>query len=245
MKIQTTIATTLFLFSVVTVSQTQAAEDLPNFREVNASIVRTGRPTEKGLTKLKNERGIKTIINLEDSASNVKKEAAWAQKLGIEYKSFPTDSFSRPDDTKVAEILDLLSDQTRYPILIHCKHGEDRTGMMVGLFRVFAEQWTPKAAYQEMLDLGFHKILWALDNYYKEKTGLRRHHQLAKSESLVDMSPNHSVKSDIHSALALPELETRNQMFFDFHRRLLRPQTEHKATVTRARGFNGEGTLIQ
>jgi protein tyrosine/serine phosphatase len=162
---------TLTLTAALTAS---AADDLPNFREVNALILRSGRPTEKGLTDLRNQRGLKTIINLEDSNSNVTKEAAWAQKLGIDYRSYPTASFSRPDDAKVAEILDLLNDQTRYPILIHCKHGEDRTGLMIGLHRVFTDQWTPKAAYQEMLDLGFHTILVSLDRYYKDKTGMRK-----------------------------------------------------------------------
>lgn len=167
-------AIAFWTLTFTTTLSASAAEDLPNFHEVNASIVRSGRPTEKGLTDLRNQRGLKTIINLEDSSSNVKKEAGWAKKLGIDYLSYPTASFSRPDDAKVAEILNILNDQTRYPILIHCHHGEDRTGLMIGLHRVFTDQWTPKAAYQEMLDLGFHTILTSLDRYYKDKTGLRK-----------------------------------------------------------------------
>ncbi|MGZ5280495.1 MAG: hypothetical protein ACXWC9_11155 [Pseudobdellovibrionaceae bacterium] len=49
--------------------------------------------------------------------SNVKKESVWAQNLGITYFSFPTSSFSRPDDVAVTQILELPKDQTRYPIL--------------------------------------------------------------------------------------------------------------------------------
>jgi len=164
----------LLFLSLLVSTQAWAAEDLPNFHKVNDSIFRTGRPTEKGLTQLKTEFGLKTIINLEDSSSNVKKEAVWAGNLGIDYLSFPTKSFSRPDDAAVAQIQDILNDQTRYPILIHCKHGEDRTGLMVGLYRVFTDKWTPQAGYQEMLDLGFHKLLFSLDRYYKDKTGLKR-----------------------------------------------------------------------
>jgi protein tyrosine/serine phosphatase len=163
-----------------------AADDLPNFHEVNASILRSGRPTEKGLTDLRNQRGLKTIINLEDSSSNVKKEAGWARKLGIDYLSYPTASFSRPNDAKVAEILNILNDQTRYPILIHCQHGQDRTGLMIGLHRVFTDQWTPKTAYQEMLDLGFHTILFSLDQYFKDKTGLRKHFSLQRLEDELE-----------------------------------------------------------
>jgi protein tyrosine phosphatase (PTP) superfamily phosphohydrolase (DUF442 family) len=163
----------LFLVSLLILPlASKAADDLPNFHEVNSSILRSGRPTQAGLAKLKTERGLKTIINLEDAMANVKAEATWAKDLGIDYLSFPTKTFSRPNDQSVAQILELLKDQTRYPILIHCHHGEDRTGLMIGLHRVFADQWTAKDAYQEMLDLGFHSILSSLQNYYKEKTGM-------------------------------------------------------------------------
>lgn len=171
MKIQ------FFFFSALIIAlsaTTWAADDLPAFREVGPGVLRSGRPTEKGLKDLKTKYGLKTIINLEDSASNVKKESGWAKNLGIEYNSFPTSSWSRPDDAKVNQILELLRDQTRYPILIHCKHGEDRTGMMIGLHRVETESWTAQAAYDEMLKLGFHKSLRELDNYFKERTGLKK-----------------------------------------------------------------------
>ncbi len=166
--------TLLFALSFILPLSLRAADDLPNFREVNSSIFRSGRPTQNGLAQLKTQRGVKTIINLEDSDSNVQKEAAWAKGLGIDYLPFPTNSFNRPDDQAVTQILEILKDQTRYPILIHCHHGEDRTGLMIGLHRVFNEGWTPKAAYQEMLDLGFHTMLSGLKNYFKEKTGLNR-----------------------------------------------------------------------
>jgi tyrosine-protein phosphatase SIW14 len=170
MKFQIACLSLMFCLSL----NTFAAEDLPAFHEVNRNILRSGRPTEKGLKSLQSSHGIKTIINLEDSASNVKKEAGWAKNLGIDYLSYPTDSWSRPDDQKVNEILALLQDQSRYPILIHCKHGEDRTGMMIGLHRVEAEGWTAQAGYDEMLELGFHKMLRELNNYYKERTGLKK-----------------------------------------------------------------------
>jgi tyrosine-protein phosphatase SIW14 len=170
MKFQFTCLGLLFCLSL----NSFGAEDLPAFHEVNRNILRSGRPTENGLKSLKDSHGIKTIINLEDSTSNVKKEAGWAKNLGLDYLSYPTDSWSRPDDQKVNEVLAILRDQTRYPILIHCKHGEDRTGMMIGLHRVESESWTAQVAYDEMLELGFHKMLRELNKYYKERSGLKK-----------------------------------------------------------------------
>lgn len=165
--------TLALLFSLLLNLPVFAVEDLPKLIAVEESIYRSGRPTLKGLTELRDTVGLKTIINLEDSMSNVKKEAEWAKQLGLTYHAFPTSAFSRPNDEKVDQILELMRDQSQYPILIHCKHGEDRTGLMIGLRRFYDHKWTAEQAYQEMLDLGFHTILFSLDKYYKDRTGLR------------------------------------------------------------------------
>jgi len=164
---KTTIITLICTFSCLV----QAAEILPNLRQINENIYRSGRPTEKGLTELQAAGGIRTIINLDDSSSQDKKEAAWAKKLGINYRPFPTSSFNRPKDEAINAVLTIMNDPSQYPILVHCKHGEDRTGMVAGLYRVFTDKWEPEAAYEEMLDLGFHPLLFNLDKYFKDRTG--------------------------------------------------------------------------
>ena len=60
----------------------------------------------------------------------------------------------------------ILNDETLQPILIHCKHGEDRTGLSIGLYRVFTQKVAVKAAKKEMLQLGFHKALLGLNHYF-------------------------------------------------------------------------------
>ncbi len=41
---------------------------------------------------------------------------------------------------------------------VHCKHGVDRTGLVVAAYRVIWQDWTPKAAAEECLAEGMHKI---------------------------------------------------------------------------------------
>ena len=89
--------------------------------------------------------------------------------MGFEFHSYPTDSFFAPDDSKMNEIIDILRTADR-PVLVHCYHGEDRTGVVIGLERVFIEKWAPANAYNEMLAHGFHRILLGLDEYFREKT---------------------------------------------------------------------------
>ena len=53
---------------------------------------------------------------------------------------------------------------------MHCYHGEDRTGLVVGLHRYTNDHWTAVDAYREMLARGFHPVITILDSYFKKKT---------------------------------------------------------------------------
>jgi protein tyrosine/serine phosphatase len=147
------------------------AQTVPKLRRVSEGIYRSGRADEKGFTELVKTKHIKTVINLENVSYYVNQEAGWAKKQNVVFYSFPTSAWAYPNDAKVDQILNLMADPENYPILIHCQHGEDRSGLMVGLFRVYKQGWTPEAAYTEMLNMGFHKLLFVLNHYYEEKTG--------------------------------------------------------------------------
>ena len=49
-----------------------------------------------------------------------------------------------------------LSDPALRPIFVHCLLGKDRTALITGLYRVYYQDWTPEAAWAEMLRSGFH-----------------------------------------------------------------------------------------
>jgi protein tyrosine/serine phosphatase len=145
------------------------AEDLPNYMVVNQQISRSGRPTFTGLKMLK-DMGIKTIIDIENNDQVISREKSAAQKMGFRFFSSPMDWESRPNDRQVQRILEALQDKSLQPILLHCMHGRDRTGLIIGLYRVFVDKWQPKKAYEEMLADGFNPELTYLDRYFKEKT---------------------------------------------------------------------------
>jgi protein tyrosine/serine phosphatase len=137
---------------------------------VTESILRSPRPDRQMLESVQ-AQGFNTIVNLENEPRYVTEEDALAGELGMTHLSLPLSWWTRPPDEKVNEILSHMVRSNVAPMLLHCKHGEDRTGMIIGLYRVFIQGWTPQDAYREMLDKGFHPILYALDSYFKEKTG--------------------------------------------------------------------------
>ncbi len=118
--------------------------------QVNDRIWRSGRPTEAQLRGLW-AQGVREIIDLEQDADVIRAESALAREIGFEFHSYPTDSFWSPDDAKMNEILEILRTSSS-PVLVHCYHGEDRTGLVIGLERVLIEKWPASRAFAEMLD---------------------------------------------------------------------------------------------
>jgi protein tyrosine/serine phosphatase len=77
----------------------------------------------------------------------------------------------RFDHNMVAIIALMKTATTEDAIYVHCKHGQDRTGLVVGLERVLNEKWAPAAAHAEMVRLGFHTSFLGLNEYFEKKTG--------------------------------------------------------------------------
>ena len=149
---------------------TSADVTTPPIELVSPGIWRGPRPTQATLGQLKS-MGVHTILDLEDTQSAVNTERGWVAGLKMAFISEPMSGFWTPNDKEVNQIEAIMADQSRRPIFVHCEHGQDRTGLIVGLYRVFTEKKSPAAAYKEMLAKGFHKILFLLNHYYEEKTG--------------------------------------------------------------------------
>ena len=45
--------------------------------------------------------------------------------------------------------LRVAADPSRQPVLVHCRYGKDRTGVVIAAYRVVHEGWEPKAAAAE------------------------------------------------------------------------------------------------
>jgi protein tyrosine/serine phosphatase len=161
----------LLTFALGSSAFAQTAIPIDSFQEVSPGIYRGARPGEEGLEALKN-LGVKTLLNIEDDSAAIAWERAAANTKGLKMISLPLSGLWIPSDDQVNKILETLGDPALRPIFVHCLHGQDRTGMIIGLYRIYFEDWTPKEAYREMLDMGFHQILFFLDGYFLNRTGL-------------------------------------------------------------------------
>ena len=127
-------------------------EDLPNFHSVHPFLFRGGEPTSEGLKKVK-EMGVSTIIDLRAPSVQVSDEARQADKLGIKSINLPMSS-KAPTDKQVKTFLDAVQHAKDNPekgkVFVHCAHGSDRTGCLVGVWRVLNDGWSYDDAYKEM-----------------------------------------------------------------------------------------------
>ncbi|MEX2559589.1 MAG: tyrosine-protein phosphatase [Pirellulales bacterium] len=114
--------------------------------------------------------GIRTVLDLRKY--NPDEVACTRRALtarGIRHINVPMGFFPRRDHT-VEQALSILADPAMHPVYLHCKLGQDRVGLVVGIYRVHYEGVSPAAAYAEMEEYGYHRVLVGLTKYFRLAT---------------------------------------------------------------------------
>jgi hypothetical protein len=136
-----------------------APEDIPNFSQVKTGVWRGGQPTAAGWKHLKS-LGVIWVVKL-----NTKHEASddLAKANGMQVLYLPMTTAQQTIGKPRSRTLNAaVSALEREGTFVHCQHGLDRTGLVVGAYRVKVEHWSKTAAYEEMKVHGFHPVLRGL-----------------------------------------------------------------------------------
>ncbi|HXD94067.1 MAG TPA: dual specificity protein phosphatase family protein [Bacteroidia bacterium] len=120
-----------------------------NLYKVDDSLYRSEQPSNKGFILL-DSVGIKTIINLRQRKTDNYK----IKKTGLELVNVPMNAWTISYSDIVASMRVVI--HAKKPILIHCKHGADRTGCIVAIYRIVKCGWTREDAIKEFRYGGFH-----------------------------------------------------------------------------------------
>jgi tyrosine-protein phosphatase SIW14 len=126
-------------------------------KQVSDFLWRGGQPDKDGFLEL-SQLGIKTVVSLRWHTETIKSERELVREVGMNYVGIPLSYVILPTRKEIDSFLTIVKDAEKSPVFVHCKHGVDRTGMMVAFWRMSELGWSADRAYAEMENMGFHKI---------------------------------------------------------------------------------------
>lgn len=147
------------------VGKTQLHQGLPNLFQVSPVLYRSAQPTAEGLNLLNQNlavsyglpKEIKTVVNLRNNEG----DGALVVPTGVRYEQIPFDTW-QVKEADVVRFLKIVRNPNNQPVLLHCKHGADRTGMMTAIYRIVEQGWRKQDAIAEMTQGGFgYHPIWS------------------------------------------------------------------------------------
>jgi tyrosine-protein phosphatase SIW14 len=129
---------------------------IPNAGRITNLLYRGAQPQEVGLSELK-LLGITTIVDLRgEDREKVMWERQRAESLGMRFINIPVSGWNPPSDEQVIQFLSLIRDNPGQKIFLHCRFGDDRTGVFTAVYRMAVEKWPAEQATREMYFFGFN-----------------------------------------------------------------------------------------
>ena len=177
------VAMAVVLTVVPTVYYRSVYTDQKRLRVVSlGKLYRSGQLSADGFTRAVLRYGIRTIINAQDEVldpdvpgnwfnTHTIKESELCRQLGVRYVHLPPGLISRrripgerPD--AIEQFLELMDDPANHPVLLHCRAGLHRTGVLCAVYRMEYEDWTQQEAIAEMKEQGFGQFFCTSANDY-------------------------------------------------------------------------------
>ncbi len=131
---------------------------VPNAGSVTATLFRGAQPNSSafaGLQKL----GMNIVVDFRGESGEVSAEKKSVEALGMKFVNLPWNGASVPTRDQILSFFTLLRENPDQKIFLHCQYGADRTGVMIALYRIAADHWTPEQAISEMRDFHYHSFM--------------------------------------------------------------------------------------
>jgi protein tyrosine phosphatase (PTP) superfamily phosphohydrolase (DUF442 family) len=157
--------------------------DMKRLRVVEPGVLyRSGQLSADGFTNAVLRLGIRTVINAQDELADPDVVGNWfnsrtipeselCRQLGLRYVHIPPDLVTRRKvpgarPEAIEKFLEVMDDPANHPVLIHCRAGLHRTGVLCAVYRMEYQGWTQLAAMNEMKEQGFGQFFCTTANDY-------------------------------------------------------------------------------
>lgn len=127
----------------------QPVEVQYNLFQMSPTLYRSALP-DKGALPLLEKLKVGTVINFLPEP-----DSRWLSTPGIDQVQLPYRT-NHVDDADIIKALRAIQTaEAKGPVLMHCKHGSDRTGLIAAMYRVVIQGWSKEDALSEMTRGGF------------------------------------------------------------------------------------------
>ncbi len=99
---------------------------------IPGKVYRTSQPSEKDINALTTKHGIRTVLNLRGSNpwdDWYKDECRATHAAGVSQEDVTLSAYTLPYPAELKRVVEVL-DRSEKPVLVHCKQGADRTGLV-------------------------------------------------------------------------------------------------------------------
>ena len=143
-------------------------QGLPNFYQVSEVIYRSAQPEAEGFRAL-DGLGVRSVLSLRQTLD----DGPLAQGSDLLVQRVPMKSrhVAEKDGLRVVQAMRALQvGLKRGPVLVHCHHGADRTGLICALTRILYQGWSRQSAIDELIEggFGFHPVWFNIPRYLRE-----------------------------------------------------------------------------
>jgi protein tyrosine/serine phosphatase len=136
---------------------------VPNLNQVTPFLYRSAQPDSGGFMNMAKTLKVKTVIDLRESQT----DAAYLGDSKIKPFYVPMNALRITNEQIIQALTLIKAHEGEGPILVHCQHGADRTGVVIAMYRIIYQGWSKQQAIDEMKNGGynFHSIFFNIPAY--------------------------------------------------------------------------------
>jgi protein tyrosine/serine phosphatase len=141
-----------------------------NMFRITPELYRSAQLNENDVDLVK-ALGIKTVVSLR----NFHSDDQLLRTSGVKIKRVGINTWQIGDRHVIAALRAIKMAQKDGPVLLHCLHGADRTGLVSAMYRILYQGWTKEQALEELTQGGYgYHSLWKNIPDYLHKADIEK-----------------------------------------------------------------------